>query len=94
MILRLTAKLGEKVGLLPETRLPLDENPFADWTGHLFRAERVQYIIIANTPSLYSLVMYGRGVTDEHRHPRLIEIRRNGIRPGNHFGRSLRGAAV
>lgn len=67
MILRLTAQLGRKVGALPTARLPLDENPFADWSGHLFRAERVQYVIVANTPSLYSVLMYGRGMTDDNR---------------------------
>ena len=34
---------------------------------HLFTADRVQYIIVANTPSLYSGVMFGRGITDESR---------------------------
>ncbi|MEX0726327.1 MAG: hypothetical protein WD065_08665, partial [Planctomycetaceae bacterium] len=45
--------------------MPLDENPYADWSCHLFTADRTQYIILSNTPSLYSCVMYGRGSTDD-----------------------------
>ncbi len=43
----------------------LDENPFLDWSAHLFVADRTQYILLSNTKSLYSTVMYGRGITDE-----------------------------
>jgi len=64
MIFRLTQKLGKKIGEALTHRLPLDANPFADWTGNLFTVERVQYIILTNTPSLYSIVFPGRGVTD------------------------------
>ena len=66
MIFRLTQKLGKKVGVNPSQCLPPDPNPFADWTGHLFTAQRTQYIIVTNTPSLYSMVMYGRGITDDN----------------------------
>ena len=44
--------------------MPLDENPYADWSAHLFTADRTQYIIVTNTKSLYSVVMYGKGITD------------------------------
>jgi len=67
MIFRLTQKMTKKVGLPPLQAVPLDKNPFIDWTAHLFTAERVQYIIVTNTASLYSLVMYGRGITDDNR---------------------------
>ncbi|MBI4776751.1 MAG: hypothetical protein HY788_21655 [Deltaproteobacteria bacterium] len=63
MIFRLTQKLAKKIGETPTSCLPPDVNPFADWTGHLFTVERVQYIILTNTPSLYSIVFPGRGVT-------------------------------
>ena len=66
MIFRLTQKLAKKVKLPPLPAQPEGENPFIDWTAHLFRAERAQYIIVTNTASLYSLVMYGRGVTDDN----------------------------
>ena len=45
--------------------MPLDDNPYADWSAHLFTSDRVQYIILTNTASLYSCVMYGKGITDD-----------------------------
>lgn len=64
MIFRLSQKLATKlkVGNLPS--VPLDENPYADWSGHLFTVARTQYIIVANTRALYSVVFYGKGITD------------------------------
>jgi hypothetical protein len=64
MIFRLSEKLAKKLkeGNLPT--VPLDENPYADWSAHLFTADRTQYIIVANTKALYSAVMYGKGITD------------------------------
>jgi hypothetical protein len=60
MVFRLSQKLGKKLkeGTLPS--LPPDENPYADWSAHLFTADRTQYIIVTNTKSLYSVVMFGR----------------------------------
>ena len=66
MIFRLTRKLAKKIGITTSQCLPLERNPFADWSAHLFIAQRVQYIIMTNTPSLYSMVMYGRGITDDN----------------------------
>ena len=51
----------------PHQSMPLDSNPYADWSAHLFTAERVQYIILTNTASLYSIVKYGKGITNESR---------------------------
>ena len=45
--------------------MPLDENPFADWSAGLFLVGRSQYILLTNTRSLYSTVLPGKGVTDE-----------------------------
>jgi len=64
MVFRISGKLAKKIDFYPEERLPLDPNPFADWSCHLFTAARVQYIIVTNTVSLYSLVLFGRGITD------------------------------
>jgi hypothetical protein len=60
MIFRLSQKLNTKIkaGTLPA--LPLDKNPIADWSAHLFVADRTQYILLSNTKSLYSTVMFGK----------------------------------
>ncbi len=65
MIVRVSAKLGKKIHLPPPKPLPLDPNPFADWSTHLFSADRTQYILITNTATLYSMVMFGRGITND-----------------------------
>ena len=88
MILRVTAKLGKKIKHIPSEALPLDADPFADWSAHLFTAERRQYILLANTTSLYTVVMPGRGITSVDTFVRGMqlsldpchEIRRNGSR--------------
>jgi hypothetical protein len=66
MIFRLSEKLKDKLkaGTLPA--LPLHENPLADWSALLFLADRTQYILLSNTQSLYSTVMYGKGITNEN----------------------------
>lgn len=47
--------------------LPTDQamNPLLDWNAHLFTVQRTQYIIMTNTASLYSMIMYGRGITSD-----------------------------
>ena len=64
MILRLSQKLNTKIKAGKLTELPPDDNPYADWSFHLFTADRTQYIILSNTASLYSCLMYG---TDDSR---------------------------
>jgi len=65
MILRLSTKLARKLLVTPSKVLPADANPFADWSAHLFTADRTQYILVTNTASLYSAVMYGKGITND-----------------------------
>jgi hypothetical protein len=65
MIFRVSQKLAKKIEEAPAQSLPLDSNPFVDWSAHLFMADRTQYIILTNTPSLYSAVMYGRGISTD-----------------------------
>lgn len=65
MIIRLTQKLGKKIGLSPKEALPLEGNPYADWTGHPFTARRVQYILLVNTSSMFSVVLFGRGILED-----------------------------
>jgi hypothetical protein len=65
MIFRLSQKLAHKIKTAPSRVLSLDANPHADWSAHLFTAERAHYILITNTASLYSTVMHGRGVSTD-----------------------------
>jgi hypothetical protein len=67
MIFRLTLKLAKKLGLGPLPALSSDKNrnPLLDWHAHVFTAQRLQYIILTNTASLYSLVMPGRGIAND-----------------------------
>ena len=67
MIVRLSARLGKKIKVVPSVVLPADSNPYADWSAHLFTAARSQYILISNTTSLYSMVMLGEGITDDNK---------------------------
>lgn len=67
MILRLSQKLNKKIKAGTLSEMPLDDNPYSDWSCHLFTADRTQYVIIPNTKSLYSTVMFGKGITDDSR---------------------------
>ena len=64
MILRLSQKLNAKVKAGPLHELPTDDNPYADWSCHLFSADRTQYVLLTNTKSLYSCVTFGKGMTN------------------------------
>ena len=77
MMFRLSQMLNAKIRAGTLATLPLDENPFADWSAHLFLADRAQYILLSNTRSLYSTVMYARGITDDGR---LIELALSSLR--------------
>lgn len=45
--------------------MPLDENPLADWSAHLFVVDRSQYILLSNTKTFYSVVTFGKGITTD-----------------------------
>lgn len=77
MIFRLSQKLAKKLKTAATDSLPLDENPYADWSAHLFTADRTQYIILTNTRSLYSVVMHGKGNTNDSQ---FVERALNNIR--------------
>jgi hypothetical protein len=66
VIFRLSQKLAKKIKTTPTRVEPSDANPYADWSAHLFTAERYQYILLTNTASLYSTVMNGRGIADDN----------------------------
>ncbi len=65
MIFRLSHKLAKKLKVPSPKPTPADPTPLADWSAHLFSADRTQYVILTNTPSLYSTVLYGRGITND-----------------------------
>jgi len=65
MIFRLSQKLNTKIKAGTLKAKPLDANPYADWSCHLFTADRTQYVIVTNTKSLYSCVLYGKGITND-----------------------------
>ncbi|MAX37679.1 MAG: hypothetical protein CME33_14065 [Gimesia sp.] len=65
MIFRLSQKLNQKIKTGTLEALPLHQNPFADWSCHIFPANRRQYILLSNTKSLYSCVMPAKGVTNQ-----------------------------
>lgn len=63
MIFRITQKLNKKIGIGPLPTVPPKESPWGDWSARLFTADRTQYILLSHTTSLYSVVMFGRGIT-------------------------------
>jgi len=65
MIFRLSQKLAKKIKVPAPLPKPLDPNPFADWSAHVFTVQRTQYLLLTNTASLYSTVLHGRGISDE-----------------------------
>ena len=65
MIIRLSQKLATKIKAGKLSEMPLDENEYADWSAHLFTCERIQYVILCNTKSFYSCVMFGKGITSD-----------------------------
>ncbi|MEI6789152.1 MAG: plasmid pRiA4b ORF-3 family protein [bacterium] len=67
MIMRLTAKLAKKIHAEPACVLPLEANPYADWSARLFVVNRVQYILVTNTASLFSVVQFAKGLIDDNR---------------------------
>jgi hypothetical protein len=67
MIIRLSQKLNTKIKAGKLTEMPLDANPFADWSANLFVVDRTQYIILSNTATLYSCVMYGKEISNGSR---------------------------
>lgn len=66
MIFRLSQKLNSKIKAGNLHVLPSHEHPLADWSAHVFAADRTQYILLSNTKSLYSTVMYGKGITNDN----------------------------
>jgi hypothetical protein len=66
MLFRLSLKLQTKLKITSLSAAPLDPTPYWDWTGHVFTLNRAQYVIVTNTASLYSCMMHGAGLTNDH----------------------------
>ena len=62
MIFRLSQNLNTKIKAGTLKTMPLDGNPFADWSSTLFVADRAQYILLCHTKTLYSTMMFGAGI--------------------------------
>lgn len=65
MIFRPTQRLCTKIKAGSLSDAPLHDNPYADWSARLFTVNRAQYVLLTNTASLYSVLMPGRGITEE-----------------------------
>ena len=66
MIIRLSQKLAKKIKVGKLTEKPLDEIQYADWSANVFNVGRTQYIILCNTKSMYSCVMYAKGINNDN----------------------------
>lgn len=65
LTLRPTKMLARRLKIEVPAVPPPVANRVADWCVHEFRDGRVRYLIFCNTASLYPVVTYGRGVTDD-----------------------------
>ncbi len=64
MLIHITQKLQQKLHVPTVTVFPVAGEPHQRWYANLFRANRQQYILTTNAASLYTVVFYGRGITD------------------------------
>lgn len=62
MIVRLTPELGKRIGVSPADMHPLNANPFADWSCHVFPASGAPHIVALNTASLYAVLFPGQRI--------------------------------
>jgi hypothetical protein len=65
MIFRFSQKLGSRLKAGPLKPLPLEDTPVADWTSHVFFFDRTPYVLTSNTATLYSTVLYAKGITND-----------------------------
>jgi hypothetical protein len=62
MILRVTNKLAKKLNIELLQKYNTKYSAFEEWYGHLFTADRKQYIFFTNAYSLYSVIIPGKGM--------------------------------
>ncbi len=66
MIIRLSRKLAKKIKVRKLAEKSLDRNQYADWSATVFKVGRTQYILLCNTKSMYSCVMYASGINNDN----------------------------
>ncbi len=64
MLLRPSQKLSVKLKSGSLATLPSHVNPFADWSANGFTVQRMHYMLVSNTASLYSVFMRGKGIAN------------------------------
>ena len=64
MIIRATQKLAQKLKIKSLQKYDEKVSAFEEWYGHLFSADRIQYILFTNAYSLYSTIVPGRGINN------------------------------
>ena len=63
MIFRFTQKLSRKLKIISQEECDYRVSPMEEWYGHLFIANRLQYILFTNAYSLYSVIFPGKGIS-------------------------------
>ena len=55
-----------------------------DWSGHVFDAGDVEYVLVANTCALYSVILFGRAITDvdSFLHDLRVELQESFVKAG------------
>ncbi|MBE0551686.1 MAG: hypothetical protein IH619_04825 [Ignavibacterium sp.] len=64
MVLRLTRKLADKLKIKSLSEYDDKVSAFDEWYGHMFIADRAQYMLFTNAYSLYSVLFTGKGIND------------------------------
>jgi len=64
--LHISQKIARKIKAQGTSRLSAAADPYLDWHARLFTHNRAQYIIAANSRSLFCVFFHGAGITDEN----------------------------
>jgi len=64
VVIHLTEKLRKKLHVPMLESTPVETSAHLRWYANTFTAQRTQYLLATNAASLYSVVWYGRGFTE------------------------------
>ncbi|OGS34183.1 MAG: hypothetical protein A2293_14025 [Elusimicrobia bacterium RIFOXYB2_FULL_49_7] len=64
MIIRLSKKMAVKIKENSLSQMEPASDPILDWHAHLFTHNRVQYVMVSHSTTLFSIFFHGQGVTD------------------------------